>query len=74
MLAWEIYIKNEIASGWYGTASDVARESLRAMEERKPKLEAAGSQLVQGAAKATAYNFIDNFFMDSLIGDLGNEA
>ena len=31
---WEVYIKNEIASGRYGSASEVVRDALRAMEER----------------------------------------
>ncbi|MCY4426327.1 MAG: type II toxin-antitoxin system ParD family antitoxin [Halieaceae bacterium] len=71
---WEIYIKNEISSGRYGSASEVVREALRAMEERKTKLEALRPHLAQGAAQATAGNFIDNFSMDSLINDLDNEA
>jgi antitoxin ParD1/3/4 len=71
---WEIYIKNEISSGRYGSASEVVREALRAMEERKTKLEALRSHLAQGAAQATEGNFIDNFSMDSLISDLDNEA
>ena len=71
---WEIYIKNEISSGRYGSASEVVREALRAMEERKTKLDALRSHLDQGAAQATAGNFIDNFSMDSLINDLDNEA
>jgi antitoxin ParD1/3/4 len=71
---WEIYIKNEISSGRYGSASEVVREALRAMEERKTKIEALRSHLAQGAAQATEGNFIDNFSMDSLISDLDNEA
>ena len=71
---WEVYIKNEISSGRYGSASEVVREALRAMEERKTKLEALRSHLAQGAAQAIAGNFIDNFSMDSLINDLDNEA
>ena len=71
---WENYIKNEISSGRYGSASEVVREALRAMEERKTKLEALRAHLAQGAAQATAGNFIDNFSMDSLINDLDNEA
>jgi antitoxin ParD1/3/4 len=71
---WEAYIKNEISSGRYGSASEVVREALRAMEERKTKLEALRSHLAQGAAQARAENFVDNFSMDSLINDLDNEA
>lgn len=71
---WEVYIKNEISSGRYGSASEVVRAALRAMEERKTKLEALRSHLAQGAEQARAGDFIDNFSMDSLISDLDNEA
>jgi len=36
---WETFIKNEISSGRYGSASKAFRDALRAMEERKSKLE-----------------------------------
>jgi len=71
---WEVYIKNEITSGRYGSASEVVRDALRAMEERKSKLDALRSHLAQGAEQARAIEFIDNFTMDTLINDLDNEA
>ena len=71
---WEVYIKNEVSSGRYGSASEVVRDALRTMEERKTKLEALRSHLAQGAEQATAGTFIDDFSMDSLISDLDNEA
>jgi antitoxin ParD1/3/4 len=37
---WEIFIKNEVACGRYGSASEVVRDALRGLEERKTKLEA----------------------------------
>jgi len=71
---WEVYIKNEIASGRYGSASEVVRDALRAMEERKSKLEALRSHLAQSAEQARASEFIDNCTMDTLINDLDDEA
>ena len=71
---WEVYIKNEISSGRYGSASEVVRDALRAMEERKSKLDALRSHLAQGAEQARANEIIDNFTMDTLINDLDNEA
>lgn len=46
---WEVYIQNEIASTRYGSASEVVRDALRVMEERKSKLDALRSHLAQGA-------------------------
>ncbi len=71
---WEVFIKNEISSGRYGSASEVVRDALRAMEERKSKLEALRSHLAEGAAQASNGEFVDNFSMDSLINDLDAES
>ena len=71
---WEIFIKNEIATGRYGSASEVVRDALRAMEERKSKLEALRMHLAEGAEQAEAGNFVDNFSMSALINDLDNES
>ncbi len=71
---WEVFIRNEISSGRYGSASEVVRDALRAMEERKSKLEALRSHLVQGAEQARAGEFVDDFSMETLINDLDNEG
>ncbi len=70
---WEVFIKNEISSGRYGSASEVVRDALRTMEERKSKIEALRNHLAQGAEQARVGEFVDNFSMDSLINDLDNE-
>lgn len=71
---WEVFIKNEISSGRYGSASEVVRAALRTMEERKSKLEALRAHLAQGSAQARAAEFVDNFSMDALIRDLDSEG
>jgi antitoxin ParD1/3/4 len=71
---WEAFIKNEISSGRYSSASEVVRDALRSMEERKSKLEALRAHLSQGAQQAKAGDFVDDFSMDTLISDLENEA
>ncbi|MCC5827126.1 type II toxin-antitoxin system ParD family antitoxin [Alkalimonas sp.] len=70
---WEVFIKNEIASGRYGSASEVVRDALRAMEERKSKLEALRTHLSEGATQAQNSEFVDDFSMDSLINALDAE-
>ncbi|MEI8634191.1 type II toxin-antitoxin system ParD family antitoxin [Vibrio sp. PP-XX7] len=69
-----MFIKNEIVSGRYGSASEVVRDALRAMEERKSKLDALRSHLSAGATQASHGDFVDNFSMDSLINDLDAES
>ncbi len=70
---WEVFIKNEISSGRYGSASEVVRDALRSMEERKSKLEALRAHLSVGEQQAKAGEFVEDFSMDALINDLNNE-
>ena len=55
---WEVFIKNEVASGRYGSASEVVRDALRTLEERKSKLAALRSHLAEGAAQAERSEFV----------------
>jgi antitoxin ParD1/3/4 len=63
---WEVFIKNEIASGRYGSASEVVRDALRSLEERKTKLEALRVHLGEGAAQAKAGQFVNQSFDEML--------
>jgi antitoxin ParD1/3/4 len=69
---WEAFIKNEIASGRYGSASEVVRDALRTLEERKSKLDALRAHLAQGAIQADKGDVVENFSMDALIQELDN--
>ena len=67
---WEVFIKNEISSGRYGSASKVVRDALRTMEERKSKLDALRAHLARGAQQARTGDFVDNFSISSNISGL----
>ena len=67
---WETFVRNEVASGRYGSASEVVRDALRTLEERKSKLEALREHLAQGARQASMNDFVDNFSMDGLLDEL----
>ena len=56
---WEIFIKNEIASGRYGSASEVIRDALRTLEERKTKLETLRAHLAEGVDQAARGEFVN---------------
>lgn len=63
---WEVFIKNEIASGRYGSASEVVRDALRNLEERKAKLAALRGHLAEGAAQAERGEFVTDSLNDML--------
>ena len=70
---WEKFIKNEIASGRYGSASEVVRDALRALEAREKRLEALRLHLAEGAAQAARGEFVADYSIQSVIHDLDNE-
>jgi antitoxin ParD1/3/4 len=45
---WEAFIKRQIASGRYGSASELVRESLRLLEQREMKIEALRAAIIEG--------------------------
>ncbi|GAB4353490.1 MAG: type II toxin-antitoxin system ParD family antitoxin [Methylohalobius crimeensis] len=71
---WETFIKNEIASGRYGSASEVVRDALRTLEERKSKLDALRAHLAQGAAQAAHGELVEDYSIDQVIADLDRET
>lgn len=70
---WEVFIKNEIASGRYGSASEVVRDALRHMEERNSKLAALRAHLAEGEAEAKKGEFIKDYSMENLLTELDQE-
>jgi antitoxin ParD1/3/4 len=71
---WETFIKNEVASGRYGSASEVVRDALRSLEERKSKLEALRAHLREGAAQARRGEFVEDYSIEKVISDLDQET
>ena len=55
---WEVFIKNEVASGRYGTASEVIRDALRNLEEHKSKMKALRIHLGEGAAQSARGEYV----------------
>lgn len=58
---WEVFIKNEISSGRYSSASEVVRDALRNLEDRKSKLDALRSHLSEGEVQAQQGEFIAGY-------------
>ncbi|HBK91851.1 MAG TPA: type II toxin-antitoxin system ParD family antitoxin, partial [Parvularcula sp.] len=45
---WEAFIKAQVESGRFATASEVLRESLRLMERREAKIAALRAAIIEG--------------------------
>jgi antitoxin ParD1/3/4 len=71
---WEVFIKNEISSGRYGSASEVVRDALRNLEDRKSKLEALRLHLAEGEEQARRGEFVKDYSIESVIEGLDNEG
>jgi antitoxin ParD1/3/4 len=71
---WEGFIKEQVSSGRYGSASEVVRDALRTMEERIARLEILRSHLVEGAVQAGKGEFVEDFKMESVIHTLNDET
>ncbi len=70
---WEVFIKNEVTSGRYGSASEVVRDALRHMEERASKLSILRTRLAEGEAQAAKGEFVEDFSIEELLTELDQE-
>ena len=70
---WEVFIKKEITSGRYGSASEVVRDALRHMEEYNSKIDALRRHLAEGEIQAMNGDFVKDFSMEKLIAELDQE-
>ncbi len=66
-------LRQEVASGRYGSASEVVRDALRTLEDRKARREALRAHLAEGAAQARRGEFVEGYSIDRLIGALDEE-
>jgi antitoxin ParD1/3/4 len=70
---WEVFIKNEIASGRYGSASELVRDALHHMEEKNSKLAALRAHLAEGETQAMKGELVKDFSMETLPTELDQE-
>ncbi|MFB1486970.1 MULTISPECIES: type II toxin-antitoxin system ParD family antitoxin [unclassified Thiocapsa] len=71
---WEVFIKNEIATGRYGSASEVVRDALRHMEEHNTRLAALREHLAEGEAQARRGEFVENYSLQGLLAEMDREG
>ena len=68
---WEEFIRQEVSSGRYGSASEVVRDALRTLEERKGRLAALRAHLAEGAAQSERGEYVEDFSAERLLADAG---
>jgi len=71
---WESFIRAEVESGRYGSASEVVRDALRALEDNKQRLNALRAHLAQGAAESARGDYVEDFSMEKVVRDAGKET
>ena len=64
---WETFIKREIDSGRYSSASEVVRAALRELEDKGKRLEALRQHLAEGAEQAAKRDFVEDFDVEDAV-------
>ncbi|MGE0741918.1 MAG: type II toxin-antitoxin system ParD family antitoxin [Hyphomonadaceae bacterium] len=63
---WEKFVKREVASGRYASASEVIRAALRELEDRGKRLDVLRAHLDEGAKQARQGEFVEFSVADTV--------
>ena len=64
---WTEFIRREVESGRYGSASEVLRDGLRGLENRNKRLDALRAHLAEGAEQSAQERFVEDFSMTKVL-------
>ncbi|WBU53885.1 type II toxin-antitoxin system ParD family antitoxin [Paracoccus sp. SCSIO 75233] len=64
---WESFIRSEIDSGRYASASEVVRAALRQLEDKSKSLEALRAHLAEGADQAAKGIHVEDWSVDDIL-------
>lgn len=64
---WESFIRSEIDSGRYASASEVVRAALRQLEDKSKSLEALRTHLAEGAEQAANGIHVEDWSVDDIL-------
>ena len=70
---WNRFIDKQVATGRYGSADEVIREALRALEAREAKLSVLIAHLEAGDATIDEMPFVEDLSLERLIEELDSE-
>jgi len=66
---WEVFMKNQIASGKYGSVNELVCDGLRLLERREAKVVALQKAITEGYESG----IVENFSMEELQKELDDE-
>lgn len=64
---WEGFIRQEVESGRYASASEVVRAALRELEDKSRSLEALRAHLAEGAREAAAGIHVEDWSVADIV-------
>ncbi len=64
---WEDFIRSQIETGRYASASEVVRDALRELEDKTQRLTALRTHLAEGIDEADRGAFVEDFDMKDVI-------
>ena len=70
----EAFIKREVESGRYRSASEVIRDALRQMDNPNSKLSALRAHLAERGVQALRGDFVKDYSIDALLAESDGEA
>jgi antitoxin ParD1/3/4 len=70
---WDRFIDKQVATGRYGSADEVIREALRALEAREAKLSLLIAHLEAGDTSMDEMPFVADLSLERLIEELDAE-
>ena len=70
---WDRFIDKQVSTGRYGSAGEVIREALRALEAREAKLSMLIAHLESGDASMDEMPFVEDLSLERLIEELDAE-
>jgi antitoxin ParD1/3/4 len=70
---WDRFIDRQVATGRYGSADEVIREALRALEAREAKLSLLIAHIEAGDTSMEDVPFVEDLSLERLIEELDAE-
>jgi len=71
---WEGFIRTEVQSGRFGSASEVVRAALRELEDKAQRLEALRAHLAEGSGQAARGDFVKGCDIEEVIARAKDRA